>query len=221
MDELTVMGLDEIERENTPLDDLESEFVNLIFVGIDGSGSMNLYTYDMIKALHEFKDALEASNEADEILIARADFRENQINAGGYKRIDELNTDFAADGMTPLYDVIIEGSDKLLRYMELLRQNGMRVKAVFSIFSDGEDTSSKYTIGDAINAIETLNAKEIVTAFIAFGGGASGIGDQLRFKNVLKVNSSAVELRKAFNCLSKSVIESSKSVTAKVDDFFV
>ena len=38
--------------------------------------------------------------------------------------------------------------------------------------------------------------------------------------NVLTVGSSTTELRKAFNCLSKSVIESSKSVVADGDDFF-
>ena len=42
----------------------------------------------------------------------------------------------------------------------------------------------------------------------------------LGFRNILDVTSSASELRKAFNCLSKSVIESSKSVVADGDDFF-
>jgi hypothetical protein len=221
MNELNVMGLDEIEIENTPLDDLETECVDLIFVGIDASGSMNGYSTDMVKCLDDFKDALLGSNECDEILVARGDFRETTINIGGYKKIEELGTSYHAYGMTPLYDIIIEASTKLLSYMDLLKQNGMRVKAVFSIFSDGEDTSSRCTCAQAVKAVESLNSKEIVTAFIAFGKNAAGIGDQLKFKNILNVNSSATELRKAFSCLSKSVIESSRNVISKTDDFFV
>lgn len=41
------------------------------------------------------------------------------------------------------------------------------------------------------------------------------------FKNILTTQNSASELRKAFDCLSKSVIESSKSVVADDNDFFV
>jgi len=66
-----------------------------------------------------------------------------------------------------------------------------------------------------------LNKQEITTAFISFGAGAKQEADRLGFKNILNItNSNASELRKAFNCLSKSVIEASKSVVAKDDDFF-
>ena len=75
--------------------------------------------------------------------------------------------------------------------------------------------------GEAKSCIESLNKKEITTAFISFGGGATQTAKDLGFRNILDVASSASELRKAFNCLSKSVIESSKSVLADDgDDFF-
>jgi hypothetical protein len=38
-----------IEEENTSVDDLESENVNLMMIGIDGSGSMSSYSNDMIQ----------------------------------------------------------------------------------------------------------------------------------------------------------------------------
>lgn len=41
------------------------------------------------------------------------------------------------------------------------------------------------------------------------------------FKNILTTKNTVSEMRKAFDCLSKSVIESSKSVVADDDDFFV
>ncbi len=219
MENVVIDGLDEIEIENTSVDDIDSENVNLIFLGIDKSGSMSCYRNDMSSCLAEFKQALTESKEADEILVARADFN-GSIDVGGYKKITEFDTNYNASGMTALYNVIEEGTDKLTDYMEYLKQQGVRVKAVFAIFSDGEDTVS-YDPTKAKQSVKILNDKEITTAFISFGSASAGIAKQLGFKNILDVKSSASELRKAFDCLSKSVIESSKSVVTDGDNFFV
>lgn len=220
---LDIMGMDEIENENTSIDDIENESVNLIFVGIDKSGSMNPYKTTMTDSLTNFKQALLDSKEVDELLLARADFSNNLIENSGYKKVEQFPTDYDAAGMTPLYDVVVEGSQKLIKYMEVLRNQGMRVKAVFSVFSDGADTSSAHSITEARKAIEELNSKEITTAFIAFGGEAQKEANDLKFKNILNIGGSAdpaSELRKAFNVLSKSVIESSKSVVNTTDNFW-
>ncbi len=195
---IEIDGLDEIEVENTAVDDLESESINLIFLGIDESGSMTPYINDMKSCLSEFKTALTDSKEADEILVARADFADD-IKIGGYKKISEFDTGFATYGMTAMYDTIVEGSDKLKEYRKFLKEQGMtRVKAVFAIFSDGLDNQSSHSFSEAKQAAKDLG-----------------------FRNILDVASSASELRKAFNCLSKSVIESSKSVLSDDgNDFF-
>lgn len=119
-----------------------------------------------------------------------------------------------------MYDTIVDGTDKLKEYRDFLKNEGMRVKAVFAIFSDGEDNRSRNGFNSAKKAVEYLNTEEIVTAFISFGGKATQVARDMGFKNILDVNSSASELRKAFNCLSKSVIENSKSAVQKKDDFF-
>lgn len=224
---IEIDGLDEIEAENTAVDDLESESINLIFLGIDESLSMTDYADDMRKCLAEFKSALVDSKEADEILVARADFSDF-IKIGGYKKISEFDTSYSTFYTTSLYDVIIEGAEKLKEYRKFLKNTGMtRVKAVFAIFSDGIDEGSNHSFSEAKRAIgkadekETLNGLEITTAFISFGGQATQTAHDLGFRNILDVASSASELRKAFNCLSKSVIESSKSVLSDDgDDFF-
>lgn len=218
--QIDILGLDEVEMENTAVDDLDTEVVNLIFLGVDRSGSMYSYVQDMTNALIDFKEAISNSKEVDEILVARADFNNNDIHVGGYKKIEELDTSYLASGMTPLYDVVTEGSEKLTTYMKYLKEQGMRVKAVFAIFSDGEDTSSRASISEARRKIEELNNMEVTTAFISFGSDAKTEADRLQFKNILTVGSSASELRRAFNVLSKSVIEASKSVVNKTDDFF-
>lgn len=216
---MEIDGLDEIELENTAVDDIESENINLIFLGVDESGSMDSFVKDMKHSLTEFKDALVNSKEADEILVARADFSDSCV-IGGYKEIDKFDTSFATYGCTAMYDTIVEGSEKLKDYRQYLKDQGVRVKAVFAIFSDGFDNSSRNSFGQAKQAIDYLNKEEITTAFISFGGAATKEAKDLGFKNILDVSSSASELRKAFNCLSKSVIESSKSVLADGDDFF-
>jgi uncharacterized protein YegL len=217
--ELDILGLDEIEIENTSIEEIDNENVNLMFLAIDQSGSMGTWINDMKQSLNEFKQAIIDSKEADQILVARADF-EDFINIGGYKKISEFDTDFRSGGMTAMFDVIVEGSQKLKDYMDYLKQQGMRVKAVFSVFSDGDDNSSRTSLLDARRCIEKLNDEEIVTAFISFGGSSVNTAKDITFKNILPVGSSASELRKAFNCLSKSVVENSKSVVNNTDDFF-
>lgn len=216
---IEIDGLDDIEIENTSVEEINSENINLIFLGIDQSGSMNWFSNDMKTSLNEFKDALTNSKEADEILVARANF-EDSIDIGGYKKIDEFDTIFKAGGCTAMYDAITEGTEKLKEYRQYLKDQGVRVKAVFAIFSDGLDNSSTSSFSDAKRSIEFLNNEEITTAFISFGGEATNEAKSLGFRNILDVTSSASELRKAFNCLSKSVIESSKSVMSDGDDFF-
>lgn len=216
---IEIDGLDDIEIENTSVEEIDSENINLIFLGIDQSGSMSSFSNDMKHSLNEFKDALTNSKEADEILVARANF-EDSIDIGGYKKIDEFDTAFRAGGCTAMYDAITEGTEKLKEYRQYLKDQGVRVKAVFAIFSDGLDNSSRSGFSDAKRSIEFLNNEEITTAFISFGGEATNEAKNLGFRNILDVTSSASELRKAFNCLSKSVIESSKSVVADGDDFF-
>ena len=216
--EVIIDGLDEVEVQNTSVDEIDSENVNLIFVGIDGSSSMHKFEGDMIQALSDFKDALINSKEADEILIARADFADSAV-VGGYKKITELDTSYRTGGCTALYDTIINGTEKLRAYRDFLKKEGMRVKAVFAIFSDGQNNIGNDFSG-AKKAVEYLNDEEIVTAYISFGGEAKVVAQDLGFRNILDVTSSASELRKAFNCLSKSVIENSKSAVSKKDDFF-
>lgn len=216
---MEIDGLDDIELANTAVEDIDSENINLIFLGIDQSGSMWTYSNDMKRSLKEFKDALTDSGEADEILVARADF-EDSITVGGYKKISEFDTTFRAGGGTAMYDAVTEGTEKLREYRKFLREQGVRVKAVFAIFSDGLDNSSASSFHQAKASVAFLNNEEITTAFISFGGTAAKEAKDLGFRNILDVASSASELRKAFDCLSKSVIESSKSVVADGDDFF-
>lgn len=221
---LEIDGLDDYSGKNTSIDDIENENVTLMMIGIDCSGSMYTHESTMRKCLSDFRDALADSKDANEILISRANFSHNCDPArdiSGYKHIEELDTSFSALGQTAMYDCIVNGTKEMMAYREYLRKEGVRVKAVFAIFSDGYDNSSRHSKSDARRCIEDLNREEITTAFISFGGDAQREAQDCGFKNILTTQNTASELRKAFDCLSKSVIASSQSVLNDVDDFFV
>lgn len=86
---IQIDGLDEIEVENTAVDDLYSENINLIFLGIDESSSMTPHANAMRGSLTGFRNGLTNSKEADEILVARADFSDF-VKVGGYKKFHNL-----------------------------------------------------------------------------------------------------------------------------------
>lgn len=218
-EDFEILGLDDIAIQNTNPDDIDSEVVNLILVAVDASGSMTPYISDMQKALIQFQEDLTNSKEADEILVARATFA-SRINVGGYKGLKDFDTSYNASGGTKLYDVIVECGEKLLEYMDYLKGEGFRVKAVFSVFSDGEDTASVKRRVDAGNIIVRLNQQEVTTAFISFGPTAVREANALGFCNILTVGASSSELRRAFAVLSKSVIDQSRSVTPLTNNFF-
>jgi uncharacterized protein YegL len=226
MDTIDVLGMDEVAVQNTPVDQIDSELVNLIMVLIDQSGSMQPHVTEMQKALVNFQNSLMDSKEVDELLVARGNFYNYNVDMGGYKKVDQFDVNYFANGGTPLYDAIKEAQQKLFDYMGYLKNQGMRVKAVLSVFSDGDDTSSHIRVFDAKQCVDELNSKEVVTAFMGFGVQALNEAQTLGFKNVLDIlqegNRSDIGsvLRKAFDCLSKSVISNSQSATQKVDNFF-
>lgn len=217
-------GLDDIEVANTSIDDIDSEKVNLMLLLIDCSGSMIIHQDEMRDALEKFKVELKNSKEADNILVARGNFA-SSIDITGYKKIDELDTSFVGGGVTAMYDAIVNGVEKLIEYRKFLKDNGMIVKAVIGVFSDGEENGSQKSLSVTQDSVALCNKEEITTAFMSFGPEAVVESNKLGFRNLLKIDDlgaadAGSALRKAFDCLSKSLIESSKNVTSSDDDDF-
>lgn len=220
-DVLNIEGLDQFEIENTPVDQLNYEVIDLNSVGLDESGSMGKFVQVMRDCLAKWKKGLIDSKESDKMLVARGSFRNHTIEIGGYKKIDEFDeNNYSASGGTPMYDYIIEGAEKLLKVMEYYQNQGYKPRAVFSIFSDGEDQCSSNSLVDAKRVIEDLNKKEIVTAFIAFGQEAKAEAKRLGFKNIEDAGSDEHTLRNAFDRFSKSLVANSKSLVQKTDNLF-
>ena len=215
LDNIVVDGLDETYATNMDVDDVISPSVMLVDFAIDGSSSMNPYEKTMQDCLEHYKQAISNSKQADEMLVSKTVFN-STIETGGYVAPEDFNTDYSAYGCTKLYDTIIDRRQRLLNYMEQLKNNGTNARACMVILTDGEDVGSRYRASDARQAIQDLISKEITVAFIAFGQAAFGVADSLgiRKQNVKQVSNDESELRRVIDLVSKSAISASKKASS-------
>lgn len=219
LDNIQVDGLDETYAGNMDVEDVEASSVMLVDFIIDRSGSMDPYESIMQDCLKHYKQAICNSKQADEMLVSKTLF-DNVIETGGYVAPEDFNTDYYARGCTRLYDVIIERRQRLLDYMEQLKNNGTNARACMVILTDGEDYGSTYRASDARQAVKDLISKEITVAFIAFGQDAFGVADSIGIKprNVKEVSNDESELRKVIDLVSKSAISASKRASSGAGD---
>ncbi len=210
--EFEVAGLDESHADNLDVDDVLASSITLVDFVIDSTGSMWDYEDAMNDCLEHYKQAIVNSKQADEMLVSKTLFND-EIKTGGYVAPEDFDTSYSAYGVTRLYDAIIDRRQRMLDYMEQLRDNGTNVRACMVILSDGFDNASNFRIGDARNAVQDLISKEITVAFVAFGQDAFGIAQSLgiKDKNVKEVNNNESELRKIIDLVSKSAISASKN----------
>ncbi|MBQ3544749.1 MAG: hypothetical protein IJA34_07180 [Lachnospiraceae bacterium] len=176
---------------------------------------MTQYERAMRECLDHYKEAISNSKQADEMMVSKTVF-ESTIETGGYVAPDDFNTDYSAGGYTRLYDAIIDRRQRMLDYIEQLKNNGTNARACFIILSDGKDYGSQYRASDACQAIQDLISKEITVAFIAFGQDAFGVADSIGVKknNVKEVSNDESELRRVIDLVSKSAISASKKASS-------
>lgn len=217
LDTIEIKGLDETYAENMDVDEVGVPTVLLVDFCIDGSSSMEPYEQVMRDCLVHYRESIVNSKQADEMLVSNTVFA-STIKTGGYVAPQDLNTDYSADGITRLYDTIVERRQRLLSYMDQLKNNGTNARACVVILSDGEDVGSSCTSTNARNAIKDLISREVIVAFIAFGPGAAGIADTLgiKAKNVKAVTNNESELREVIDLTSKSAQSASKRASAGV-----
>ena len=224
-----------IEAEITPhipTDNVENDHMFLVGVVRDCSYSMKPFESPMVKSMHEFAESIKGSKSDDEMMFSLTDFEDyRNIKSGGFVWIDNMPTDYTADGdATALFDATIVAQERLFDgkgngYMEQLSSNGVRTRGALVIFSDGYDNDSREAdASDVRKAIELLKTQEILVAFVAFGDGAKGIADKIGIepKNVLETAATASDLRKVWGIISKSAISASKNTASggSQDAFF-
>ena len=218
--------LNENAQLNLPVDEIQNERQTLISFLIDSSSSMSSYEDAMRESIEKFKQAIANSKEKDEIMISRTNFN-HEIEVSGYQLVETMSTDYCADGGTALYDAIVTAQQNLYQgrdgggYMAELQKNGIRVKSLFLIFSDGEDRHSQSSINEARQSIQFLQKEEILVAYVCFGGGRS-IATELGIQpnNIVETDATESELRKIMQVVSRSAVSFSQAAK-ETGDFFV
>ncbi|MBI4136646.1 hypothetical protein HY469_01135 [Candidatus Roizmanbacteria bacterium] len=200
------------------VDDLAGDEATLYVRIIDKTGSMKRFTQNVIDAGNEQIQALERSKASDSILMSTWVFNETSTLLHSYQplatvvQLDRNNYD--PDGMTALYDAVLDGITSAVAYTQTLRDAGIRVKVVIVIVSDGEDNTSSHTVAQVRTVIKNLLRQEIYTvAFVAFGTEGTRIADEMGIpqQNVLDEKADAHAIRSAFDTVSKSVIRASQT----------
>lgn len=196
--------------------DLNSSRQTVVLCLIDSSGSMRYYVRAMEQALERFKENLMKSPEHDEIIVNIVPFT-HYIRDNEFTTIENMPTDYRAEGGTALYDAIVYGRERLNSYLEELRTGGITAKGIMVVFSDGYDeNSTKYTEVEATKAIEALQSRDDgnIVGFVSFGDEARGIAEELhvRKENIWNTDATFENLFECFEVISNSVSTVSRRV---------
>jgi len=226
-----ILGLGENYEPDIDVDDLEASRQTLYRMVFDKSGSMSYYETAVQESFEYTKELFSKVKEADEILVAITRFSSDVIS-GGYQKAENIDTSYTTDGMTALYDAIVDAQNRRVNengtgYMQQLIDNGTTTQAAILIFTDGKNNSSKSSASDAYKALAYLKKSEVPVIFIAFGNDAVteaknlGIND----KNIIFIDTEhantdelGTKLKEVLQIASKSVVSMSKSVGSGTSD---
>ena len=198
------------------VDDLNTDDVTLVVIIMDESASMSNVRSDVIDAFNQMTRALNDSKAADSILMSAWTFSNTPKLLFGYTPIDRVKdlteAEYQPGGATALYDTVLDGFTGLVAYGQDLRNNGIRTRAITVVISDGADNVSQRTAHNVKTVADDLMKQEFYTlAYIGMGSQASfkQIADSMGFPEVLTINNTATEVRKALNMVSASIIRTS------------
>ena len=159
----------------------------LLFVG-DRSSSMESMGDSPWKGAMEWantqaEEAKKNSHEACITLVAFDDISERVLNAVSTKKWKPLKEDQVQEWLTPrgctrLYDTVIEELD-LLKKRKTRR--GSECRAVFALFTDGEDNVSVADNSDMNNAVTNARSEGITCFFLAANQDAIASGFKYGF----------------------------------------
>jgi hypothetical protein len=210
------------------VDDLNTDDVTLVVIVMDESASMSNVRSDVIDAFNQMTRALNDSKAADSILMSAWTFSNTPKLLFGYTPIDKVKDlteqEYQPNGATALYDTVLDGFTGLVAYGQDLRNNGIRTRAITVVISDGADNVSQRTAHNVKTVADDLMKQEFYTlAYIGMGSQASfkQIADSMGFPEVLTINNTATEVRKALNMVSASIIRTSTGqINSGQNNFF-
>lgn len=209
------------------LDDIEHTEVTLLAVLIDETGSMYGVTQEVIDGYNVLLDAMNGAKGSQGILFDTALFNSDNPNnvLHGFIPVEQAQANhrlstatYQPNSGTPLFDAVLALLNRTVSYAEMLRNNGITVKVIVAVISDGDDNDSRQggTAAKVKAVADALMKQEVYTlAFIGISGepgfNPRTLAASMGFPNVLVAGASASEVRKMFNQLSASSVQASKA----------
>ncbi len=197
--------------------DVESSQVVLVTMMPDDSGSISMAgnTGQVIDGHNAVLEALESSRQSDDI-FAHTRYLNGRVlspftSVTTATRMDSKN--YSANLGTPLYDQAMVVLGTVIAKAQEFVNNGVPVRTITLLITDGEDVHSSRTAKDVRELVEDMRAQEnhIVAAMGLDNGSTNfrrvflemGIEDQW----ILTPGSSANEIRAAFVMFSQSAAQ--------------
>lgn len=170
----------------------------------------------VIHCYNEQIEALLKSKASDSVLMStwlfdtETTLRHSYMPLADVPRLDWDSYD--PDGMTAIYDSVIDGVTSVVAYAQSLINSGIRVKVVVVLITDDDDNAStKATASKVKSLVEDLLGQEFYTfAMVCLGKGAKA-GASMGFPSILNETSDASGIRRALGTVSASVIKASQT----------
>ncbi len=215
--------------QGVPADSLAEDRVTLFVPLVDATGSRAHEADLMRQEYNKMLDALSESKARDTILVSSWLFGTTPTLLHGFVglsdavRLDSHNYD--PDGMTAMYDAVLDVLTSTTAYAKTLMDQGYRVRIVIVVLTDGEDNCSRPGADNKVaQVVRDLLITEVYTlALVAFGRGfALDAASAINFpsENVLENGGSERDIRHALALVSSSVIRASTAKVASAGGFF-
>ena len=209
--------------QGTHPDDISSNSITVLVLGIDRSGSVKQYEDEIRQSYNDAIKEMKGSKEADNILVSVYSFGQGvtcihaPLPLSQAHKLDTSNY-VADDGYTDLYKCYIEMIGAGVAFFKQLIDESVANRLITAIITDGDnnpyDRDPKWSASNCaiINQPAKGMAEKQINAFIGVGDAANfkAIANQMGITEVLENKArGAGQFRKIFRQLSKSTIQAS------------
>jgi len=204
----------------TTVEELETDDVTVVSLILDKSGSMSPHQATVRIAYDTLVSSLKGSKQAGSMIVSARCFATTSTLLYGFKKVEEVDpigNNYIADGSsTALHDTMISALTDIKAYSQNLKNQGIRVKSIIVVFSDGEDNEAPRKAKDVkIIAEDLLKGEQYYLVYVGYATDPSvdlkKVAGQIGFGNVLISQATESEIRKTMGLVSKSIIRASQT----------
>lgn len=194
----------------------EAETINVVFV-IDKSSSVNSYVNDLNNTLNDFLHEFQRSHVASKMLLSVIEFNSKVDVVSAFQPISDVKDfDIKPYGCTNLYGATLAGLENAVQYRKDLENNGISVKTLVFVITDGQDNEGvdPKLVKQKMDEIYQDESNCFSFTVMMFGLGDEADFDDAREKMGIKpemlgkLGATAKDLRKMVSFISSSVSSS-------------